>query len=118
MPERIPMDFAAYERRRLTGVCYICAFLAGDPDYPHEDVYEDDAHIAYLNRYPTLVGYVLVAPKAHIEHLVRDLTEPEFVRLMAVVRRVALAVEAVVAPERTYLLSLGSQQGTRTSTGT
>jgi hypothetical protein len=30
MPERVPMDLTAYERRRLTGVCYICAFLAGD----------------------------------------------------------------------------------------
>jgi diadenosine tetraphosphate (Ap4A) HIT family hydrolase len=30
---------------------------------------------------------------------------------MAVVRKVALAVEAVLPTERTYLLSLGSQQG-------
>jgi len=105
------MDLAAYERRRLTGVCYICAMLAGDPDYPHETVYEDDAHIGYLSRYPTVVGYVLVAPKAHIEHVVRDLTEADYLRLMAVLRRVALAVESVLRPERTYLLSLGSQQG-------
>ena len=111
MSERVPMDLAAYERRRLTGVCYICAMLAGDPDYPHETVYEDDAHIAYLSRYPAVVGYVLVAPKANIEHVVRDLAEPEYLRLMAVVRRVALSVESVVRPERTYLLSLGSQQG-------
>ena len=111
MPERVPMDLAAYERRRLTGVCYICAMLAGDRDYPHETVYEDDAHIAYLSRYPTVVGYVLVAPKAHIEHVVRDLAEADYLRLMGVVRRVALAVESVLGPERTYLLSLGSQQG-------
>jgi histidine triad (HIT) family protein len=111
MPERVPMDLTAYERRRLTGVCYICAFLVGDPDNAHETVYEDDAHVAYLSRYPTMIGYVLVAPKAHIEHVVRDLAEPEYLRLMAVVRRVALGVESVVGPERTYLLSLGSQQG-------
>ncbi|MGW2477742.1 HIT family protein [Streptomyces sp. NPDC001665] len=46
-----------------------------------------------------------------VEHVVRDLEEPAYLALMSVVRRVALAVEAVFEPERTYLLSLGSQQG-------
>ncbi|MFI9780182.1 HIT family protein [Streptomyces sp. NPDC051956] len=69
--------------------------------------------MAYLDRYPTLPGKVLVAPKAHIEHVVRDLDEAAYARLMLVVRTVALAVEAVFAPERTYLPSLGSVQGNR-----
>lgn len=56
-------------------------------------------------------GKVLVAPGAHVEHAVRDLDEDAYLRLMRTVRRVALAVEAVVPSERTYLLSLGSQQG-------
>ncbi|HEX6871159.1 MAG TPA: hypothetical protein VF163_08680, partial [Micromonosporaceae bacterium] len=34
-----------------------------------------------------------------------------YLRLQSVVYRVARAVEAVVRPERTYVLSLGSQQG-------
>ncbi|MFE7573392.1 HIT family protein [Streptomyces sp. NPDC057521] len=46
-----------------------------------------------------------------VEHAVRDLEEPAYLALMSVVRKVALAVEAVFEPERTYLLSLGSQQG-------
>ncbi|MEV7346169.1 HIT family protein [Streptomyces sp. NPDC093544] len=74
-------------------------------------VYEDEAHVAFLDRWPTVPGKVLVAPKAHIEHVVRDLDEAAFSSLMLVVRRVTLAVEAVFGPERTYLLSLGSQQG-------
>ncbi|MGW6482495.1 HIT family protein [Streptomyces sp. NPDC055059] len=109
--DREAMDLDAYVARTRTGPCYICAYLAGDLDYRHETVYEDDAHVAYLDRYPTLPGKVLVAPKAHIEHVVRDLDEAAYGRLMLVVRRVALAVEAVFAPERTYLLSLGSGQG-------
>ncbi|MFE5051920.1 HIT family protein [Streptomyces sp. NPDC056637] len=109
--EREVMDLDAYVARTRTGPCYICAFLAGEPGYRHETVYEDDAHVAYLDRYPTLPGKVLVAPKAHIEHVVRDLDEAAYSRLMLVVRRVALAVEEVFAPERTYLLSLGSAQG-------
>src|SRR5262245_26714570 len=108
---RVPMDVVAYEARVRAGGCFICAFVRGDPEYRHELVYEDEACIAFLDRYPTVVGKVLVAPKAHIEHAVRDLAEPDYLRLMAFVRRVALGVEAVVAPERTYLLSLGSQSG-------
>ncbi|WP_406427053.1 HIT family protein [Streptomyces sp. NBC_00147] len=109
--KREDMDLDAYVARARTGPCYICAYLAGDPEYRHETVYEDDAHVGYLDKYPTLPGKVLVAPKAHIEHVVRDLDEAAYGRLMLVVRKVALAVEAVFAPERTYLLSLGSAQG-------
>ncbi|MFD3558248.1 HIT family protein [Streptomyces sp. NPDC058686] len=109
--KREVMDLDAYVARARTGPCYICAYLAGDPDYRHESVYEDDAHVAYLDKYPTLPGKVLVAPKAHIEHVVRDLDEAAYGRLMLVVRRVAIAVEAVFAPKRTYLLALGSAQG-------
>jgi histidine triad (HIT) family protein len=111
MTERLPMDLQAYEERARTGPCFICAFAAGDPEYPHETVYEDEEHLAFLDRYPTVPGKILVAPKQHVEHVVRDLDEAAYLRLMGVVRRVALAAEAVLSPERTYLLSLGSQQG-------
>jgi diadenosine tetraphosphate (Ap4A) HIT family hydrolase len=74
-------------------------------------VFDDGDHVAFLNRYPTVYGYVLVSPRRHVEHVVRDLSEEEYLRLQAVVYRVARAVEAVVASERTYVLSLGSQQG-------
>jgi histidine triad (HIT) family protein len=105
------MDLESYAKRARNGPCFVCAFLAGEPGYEHETVYEDERHVAFLSKYPTLPGYTLVAPKAHIEHAVRDLDEEAYLRLMRVVRRVALAVETVVQPERTYLLSLGSQQG-------
>jgi len=58
-----------------------------------------------------MYGHVLVAPKAHIEHVIQDFEEDAYLRLQAVVYRVARAVEAAVPSERIYLLSLGSQQG-------
>ncbi|MBO8190111.1 HIT family protein [Streptomyces oryzae] len=105
------MDLDAYTARARRGPCFVCAFLSGDPDYAHETVYEDDGHVAFLDRWPTVHGKVLVAPKAHIEHVVRELDEVAYVRLMRVVREVALAVEEVCGAERTYLYSLGSRQG-------
>jgi diadenosine tetraphosphate (Ap4A) HIT family hydrolase len=108
---RVPFDVTGYELRARQGPCFICSLVGGNPGYRHEVVYEDERHIAFLDRHPTMVGRTLVAPKPHIEHAVRDLDERNYLALMAVVRRVALAVEASVPTERTYLLSLGSRQG-------
>ncbi|MCQ8187804.1 HIT family protein [Streptomyces rugosispiralis] len=105
------MGLEAYTARTRSGPCFVCSFLAGHPDYAHETVYEDQDHVAFLDRWPTVRGKVLVAPKAHVEHVVRDLDEAAYLRLMRVVREVALAVEDVCGPERTYLYSLGSRQG-------
>ncbi|MFD4974588.1 HIT family protein [Streptomyces sp. NPDC058424] len=109
--DRQSMDLEAYTARTRNGPCFVCSFLAGDPDYGHETVFEDQDHVAFLDRWPTVPGKVLVAPKAHIEHVVRDLDEAAYLRLMRVVREVALAVESVCRSERTYLYSLGSQRG-------
>lgn len=109
--DRQAMDLEVYAARTRTGPCFVCSFLAGDPEYLHETVFEDRHHVAFLDKWPTVPGKVLVAPKAHIEHVVRDLDEGAYLRLMRVVREVALAVESVCGSERTYLYSLGSQQG-------
>ncbi|MEV6816748.1 HIT family protein [Micromonospora sp. NPDC051296] len=108
---RVPMDLAAYERRARSQRCFVCAFLAGEPGFEHEVLHDDGAHVAFLSRYPTMRGYTLVVPRRHVEDVVRDLTPEEYLSLQAVVHRVARAVGEVIAPERTYLLSLGSMQG-------
>lgn len=110
-PGRQPMDHGGYARRARSGRCFVCAFLAGEPEYRHELVGQDDDHVAFLDRWPTLPGKVIVAPKRHVEHVVSGFDEVAYVRLLRFVRTVALAVEEVFACERTYLLSLGSQQG-------
>ncbi len=108
---RVPFDTDQYARRSREGPCFVCAILAEHPDYAHHDVYEDADTIAFLTRYPTLLGYCVVAPKRHVESWVHDLDEEEHVALQRVVHRGARAVAAVVPTERMYCLSLGSQQG-------
>jgi ATP adenylyltransferase len=76
-------------------------------------VYEDEHAIAFLNKYPALYGYVLVAPKEHREQVTGDFSRAEFLRLQDVVHRVGEAVRSAVPTERLYVLSLGSQQGNR-----
>ncbi|MGW6025652.1 HIT family protein [Streptomyces sp. NPDC055099] len=105
------MDLEGYMERARSGPCFVCAFLRGETGYAHHLVHEDDEHVAFLDRWPTLPGKVLVAPKAHVEHVVRDLDEAAYVRIMLFVRQVTRAVERVFDSERTYLYSLGSQEG-------
>lgn len=74
-PVRVAFDAGEYVRRSCEGPCFVCAILAGHPDYPYHDVYEDESAIAFLARYPTLLGHCLVAPKRHVESWVFDLEE-------------------------------------------
>ncbi len=110
-PARIPFDLARYHRLVREGPCFVCALTAGDPGYEHQIVYQDAATIAFLNRYPTLLGYCLVAPTAHVEDWVHDMSPAQFLRFQAVTQMIARAVAAVVPTERMYSLSLGSKQG-------
>jgi len=106
------VDFEAI-RHNLEGRCFICEFLAGNPEFAHVLVYEDEDAVAFLNKYPALYGYVLVAPREHREQVTGDFSTAEYLRLQAVVHRVGEAVRRSVPTERLYILSLGSQQGNR-----
>jgi diadenosine tetraphosphate (Ap4A) HIT family hydrolase len=109
------VDTAEYARRvresRAEGRCFVCRVVSGTHGHSHQVIYEDAGTIVFLSRYPTLLGYCLVAPRRHVEDWVRGLDEAEFLALQRVVHRVARAVGAVVPTERMYCLSLGSQQG-------
>jgi diadenosine tetraphosphate (Ap4A) HIT family hydrolase len=62
-----------------------------------------------MNKYPTLEGYVLVAPLDHLEQVTGDMSAAGYLELQAFVYCVAEAVRKVMEPERVYILSLGSQ---------
>jgi diadenosine tetraphosphate (Ap4A) HIT family hydrolase len=98
-------------RREVGGRCFICEFLAGNPEFRHHVVYEDGRAIAFLQRFQTLYGYVIVAPKEHREQVTGDFELDEYLALQRVVHRVGEAVRQTVPTERLYLLSLGSQAG-------
>jgi len=74
-------------------------------------VYEDERALAFLNRFPTLLGYTLVAPRDHREDVVADFSADEYLELQRVLHRVGAALHRVLPVERLYVLSLGSRQG-------
>jgi diadenosine tetraphosphate (Ap4A) HIT family hydrolase len=93
--------------------CFICDIVAGRAEKPHHLVYEDDVAIAFLNRFPTVEGYTLVAPRTHREQVTGDFAPDEYLALQRVLHRVGEAVRRAFGAERLYLLSLGSQQANR-----
>ena len=100
-------------RAHLGDRCFVCELVAGNPEYAHHLVYEDECWIAFLNRYPPLYGYVLVAPREHREQVTGDFSEDEYLALQRVVFRVGEAIRRAVPIERLYICSLGSQQANR-----
>lgn len=110
---RQPFDVDSYIRDIQQRPCFICEMVAGNPQYQHEIIYQDNHLIAFLNKFPTLYGYVLVAPCTHKEQVTSDFTLEEYLALQTFLYRLTEAVRQLVNPERVYLLSLGSQQGNR-----
>jgi diadenosine tetraphosphate (Ap4A) HIT family hydrolase len=102
-----PPELEAYLREARER-CFICAIGSG-ADRRHHVVFEDEAAIAFLNRFPTLEGQCIVAPREHREQVTGDFSGEEYAALQRVVYGVAEGVRAVLEPERLYIMSLGSQ---------
>jgi diadenosine tetraphosphate (Ap4A) HIT family hydrolase len=112
MDGRKPFDLDGYINRIQRGPCFICEMVSGRHDGNHV-IYQDIVFVAFLNKFPPLYGYVLVAPIEHKEQVTGDFTMEEYLALQRGVYRVAEAVRYTVETERVYILSLGSQQGNR-----
>jgi ATP adenylyltransferase len=103
-------DTTTYVERIKNGPCFICEMVNGKSEGNHV-IYQDGRAIVFLNKYPTLYGYTLVAPREHREQVTGDFSTHEYLDLQRLIYRVAEAVRAETHAERVYILSLGSQQG-------
>jgi len=112
MRDRKAFDLDSYVERIQSSPCFICEMVAGRLNGNHI-VEQTDNFIVFLNKYPVLYGYTLVAPVKHQEQVTGDFSVDEYLALQRVVYRTAEAVRRVVEAERMYILSLGSQQGNR-----
>jgi diadenosine tetraphosphate (Ap4A) HIT family hydrolase len=103
-------DSDAYLQEVARG-CFICRLVQQDPQSAVDHIiWRDDETIAFLDRFPTVYGYTLVAPVAHREQVTGQFTLHQYLALQRVIHAVAEAVRELLRPERVYILSLGSQQ--------
>ena len=111
VPERYTMDWKAYHQRARTGPCFVCQIVSRHTDFPAHIIYEDDVAIAFLDKYPRVAGYTLLAPRAHRTGVTRDFPLEEYLALQERLHRIAEVVREEMSAERLYLLALGSDQG-------
>ena len=78
MSKRKTFDVQAYFDRIKKEPCFICEMLAGNLEYPHHIIYQDDSAVVFLNKYPVLYSYTVVAPRGHKEHVTSDFTMEVF----------------------------------------
>ena len=81
--------------------CIFCKIVAGT--IPCFKLHEDAATLAFLDINPVNAGHALVIPKAHAPNLFES-ADGDLAAVMAVVRRVATAVEKTVKPDGINLL--------------
>lgn len=112
MTDRKTFNLDAYIEHIQNSPCFICEMIAGRLNGNHV-ITQNDEFIIFLNKYPTLYGYALVAPIAHKEQVTGDFSLEEYLSLQRAVYRVGEAVRQSINAERVYILSLGSQQGNR-----
>lgn len=112
MSTRKSFHVETYVQEIQTRPCFICEMIAGRLNGNHI-IYQNDTFIAFLNKYPALFGYALVAPIAHKEQVTGDFTWDEYETLHRAVYQIAEAIRKTVPTERLYISSLGSQQGNR-----
>jgi len=100
-----------YIKERKQSPCFICEIIEGKPRRDHHHIlFEDDQVIVFLSSLPTHYGQTLVCPKRHIEHVIGDLNEKEYLHLQKIVYKVGLALQRALHPERIYVASFGSKQ--------
>ncbi|MBI2473770.1 HIT family protein [Candidatus Uhrbacteria bacterium] len=66
--------------------CLFCKIVTGD--IPCHKIWEDDAHLAFLDINPIQEGHTLVIPKAHASYLF-DMDDPSYQHLLAASKQVA-----------------------------
>ena len=85
--------------------CIFCDILSGKRDA--HILYEDDRHIAFLDRYPIDVGHTLVVPKEHHEKIT-DMNPEKVGNLFSIIPKVAGAVLSATGADA---FSLGQNNG-------
>ena len=64
---------------------------------------------AFLNKFPSIFGHVLVVPRRHVEDVVESVGSAENAAVQAMIGRIGGALQATVPCERVYVASLGSR---------
>ncbi len=81
--------------------CVFCAIVAANEPH-HEIVWQDERHVAFLNKRPTNPDHLLVIPRAHTDYAF-DLSPEAYAALMEASRKLAVPLRAFSGEKRIAL---------------
>jgi histidine triad (HIT) family protein len=88
--------------------CIFCQIVRGEA--PASVVYDDAGILAFMNRFQSVPGHVLVVPKVHVENIYA-LSEPLAGFVFAAATRIARAVKRSLEPDGITLLQNNEPAG-------
>lgn len=91
--------------------CIFCKIVAGD--IPSKKIFEDEAHLAFLDIFPASKGHSLVIPKAH--HVdIHSITAVEYGALASAAKKVADLLQEKLGSEGTTIMQMNREAGWQT----
>ena len=88
--------------------CIFCQIVRGDA--PASIIIDDADILAFMNRFQSVPGHVLIVPKAHVETLYA-LSDPLAGALFVAARRIARAVKRSLTPDGITVLQNNEPAG-------
>lgn len=85
--------------------CIFCKIIAGE--IPCYKIYENEDALVFLDAFPSMLGQTLVIPKKHIEPFLFDIKDSDYLELMAVAKRIAVAINKSLEPVKTGMVVEG-----------
>lgn len=85
--------------------CVFCDIASGI-NTEHEILWQDDRHIAFLDKYPVAEGHVLVIPRKHVDY-VFDMEDTDYEDLMRAAKHIAQPLRTATNKERIMLVYEG-----------
>ena len=91
--------------------CIFCKIVAGD--IPSKKIYEDEAHLAFLDISPASKGHSLVIPKCHHDDI-HSMDRSSYGALASVAKDVADLLHSKLSSEGTTIMQMNRRAGWQT----
>ncbi len=85
--------------------CIFCKIISGE--IPSVKIWEDEKHIAILDKFPNTKGQILVIPKKHFESQLTKMPDENYKDLMLVSKKVARLLENKLNVKRVAMVIEG-----------
>jgi len=85
--------------------CIFCKIAKGE--IPCAKIWEDDKHIAFLDKFPNVRGMALVIPKKHFDSYAFDMEDNELCNLIKASKKVARLLDKKLNVKRTAMVMEG-----------